>query len=90
MKIHKPNKKAINKRKTRIRSKIRGTAEMPRLSIFRSNKNIYAQLIDDVKGNTLESYSSMKIKDGQTKQDEAYKVGQELAKKALKKIKKEL
>ena len=50
------------KRRTKIRLKlkktIRGNNVMPRLSVFRSNKNIYAQIIDDVKGNTLASASS--------------------------------
>jgi large subunit ribosomal protein L18 len=46
------------KRKTRIRAKIEGTSELPRLSVFRSNANIYAQLIDDVKGVTLAAAGS--------------------------------
>ena len=61
---------AIRKAKTRktarrlrvkrsVRSKVSGTAEQPRLSVFRSNKNIYAQLIDDVAGRTLASASSL-------------------------------
>lgn len=45
--------------KMRIRKKINGTAEKPRLTVFRSNKEIYAQLIDDVAGRTLASASSM-------------------------------
>ena len=47
------------KRKTRIRAKVTGTAERPRLSIFRSNANMYAQLIDDVSGTTLVSASTL-------------------------------
>lgn len=58
--ISKPDKNKLRlKRHKRIRSKISGTAERPRLSIFRSNKNIYAQLIDDVAGVTLASASSL-------------------------------
>ena len=45
--------------KFRIRHKVSGTAEMPRLSVFRSNKEIYAQVIDDVKGVTLTAASSL-------------------------------
>ena len=47
------------KRKRRIRSKIEGTAEMPRLSVFRSNRYLYVQLVDDAKGHTLVSASSV-------------------------------
>jgi large subunit ribosomal protein L18 len=50
------NKKRI-RRKKRVRTKIRGTAERPRLSVFRSNRYIYAQLIDDVIGQTLAAAS---------------------------------
>ena len=50
--------KARLKRHARVRSKISGTAECPRLNVFRSNSNIYAQLIDDVKGVTLAAASS--------------------------------
>ena len=58
--ISKPDKNKLRlKRRKRIRSKISGTAERPRLSIFRSNKNIYAQLIDDVAGVTLASASTL-------------------------------
>ena len=64
--ITKPDKnKARQKRQKRIRAKISGTAERPRLNVFRSNKNIYAQIIDDVKGVTLASASTLdkEIKD---------------------------
>ena len=46
--------------KTRVRGKISGTQERPRLSVFRSNKQIYAQVIDDISGKTLASASSLK------------------------------
>jgi large subunit ribosomal protein L18 len=59
------------RRHKRVRSKISGTAEKPRLAVFRSNVAIYAQLIDDVKGVVLASSSSLKIK--KTKGTEAAK-----------------
>ncbi|GAA4468701.1 50S ribosomal protein L18 [Nibrella saemangeumensis] len=67
-----------------IRSKVSGTAERPRLSVFRSNKAIYAQLIDDVQGRTLVSVSSQELKsevNGFTVET-AKLVGQRLAEKA--------
>ena len=51
--------KARTKRHQRIRNKISGTAECPRLNVFRSSKHIYAQIIDDINGVTLASASSM-------------------------------
>jgi len=57
--ITKPDKnKTRKKRHARVRSKITGTETLPRLNVFRSNKNIYAQLIDDTNGVTLVSASS--------------------------------
>ena len=57
--VNKPNSnKARLKRHARVRSKISGTASCPRLDVFRSNSNIYAQLIDDVHGVTLAAASS--------------------------------
>ena len=57
--ITKQDKNQVRKKRhARVRSKISGTAELPRLNVFRSNKNIYAQLIDDVAGVTLVSASS--------------------------------
>ncbi len=55
----KSKKMARSKRKMRIRKKISGTPERPRLNVFRSLKNIYAQVIDDASGNTLVSASSL-------------------------------
>ena len=52
------SQQSIDKIKRRIRQKVKGTAEKPRLSIFRSNNHIYAQLIDDVVGKTLLSSST--------------------------------
>lgn len=71
-----------NKIKTRIRGKISGAASCPRMSVFRSNKQIYVQLIDDVDGKTLVSATSKDIKEG-TKCEIAAKVGEEVAKAAL-------
>ena len=50
-----------NKIKTRIRGKVSGTAERPRMTVFRSNKQIYVQLVDDSEGKTLASASSKGI-----------------------------
>lgn len=78
------------RRKIKVRAKISGTEKRPRLSVFRSNMRIYAQLIDDEKGKTLASASSLSKKTQKiSKMEEAKTVGQEIAKKALgKKIKK--
>ena len=77
-------KKARAKRHARVRSKISGTPERPRLNVFRSAKHIYAQVIDDVNGVTLCSASSMdKGFDGNGGNVEgAKKVGAEVAKRA--------
>ena len=53
-----PNKLARLKRKKRIRKNLNGTDQKPRMSVFRSSKHIYAQLIDDISGKTLASASS--------------------------------
>ena len=71
-----------NKIKTRIRGKISGTPARPRMSVFRSNKAIYVQLIDDLAGTTL-CASSSKGLEGGTKTEVAAKVGEDIAKKAL-------
>ncbi len=71
-----------NKIKTRIRGKINGTAARPRMTVFRSNKQIYVQLIDDLAGATLVATSSKGIEEG-TKIEIAAKVGEAIAKKAL-------
>jgi large subunit ribosomal protein L18 len=70
------------RRQLRIRAKISGSAVRPRLSVYRSNANIYAQLIDDVNGNTLCAASDLKITDKLTKSQRAAKVGEEIAAKA--------
>jgi len=69
--------------KRSIRSKISGTAQRPRLSVFRSNKNIYAQLIDDLAGKTIVSVSSATATEGNIAKTEAsVAVGKALATKA--------
>ena len=57
--MNKSKKESRKRVRYSIRKKISGTADVPRLAIFRSNKQIYAQIIDDVNGNTLASASSM-------------------------------
>lgn len=74
------------KRKRRIRARLEGTLERPRLSVFRSNKNIYVQLVDDVKGHTLVAASTqeeeLKGKMGASIEG-AKTVGNLIAKRAL-------
>ncbi len=72
--------------KRRVRKDLSGTAQRPRLSVYKSNKQIYAQLIDDQKGHTLVSASSLKDNDAQqvTKTEQARLVGEKVADKALK------
>ncbi|GAB6123142.1 50S ribosomal protein L18 [Dysgonomonas termitidis] len=71
-----------NKIKLRVRGKISGTTERPRLTVFRSNKQIYAQVIDDLTGKTLAAASSLKIADKAPKKEIAAKVGELIAKNA--------
>ena len=76
------NTKRENRRKIRhrrVRSKIKGTSSRPRLSVFKSNKFIYAQVIDDDNASTIISFDSRKIKDG-TPRDKALIMGEEIAK----------
>ena len=70
--------------KAAIRTKVSGTAERPRLTVFRSNSQIYAQVIDDTKGVTLASASSLGIKDKMTKSEKAALVGKAIAEAAKK------
>ena len=67
--------------KYRIRKNVNGTAERPRLSVFRSNKQIYAQVINDLTGKTLASASSLGM-ETMPKKEQAAKVGELLAEKA--------
>ena len=86
--VNKPNtNKARQKRHKRARKNIHGTAACPRLNVFRSLSNIYAQIIDDTNGVTLVSASSMDqdFKDYGGNKSAAKKVGEQLAAKAVKK-----
>ncbi len=74
--------KARLKRHFRIRSKINGTPEVPRLSVFRSNKAIYVQIIDDVNQKTLVSASSKELNLTSNNIEAATKVGELIGKKA--------
>ncbi|MCD7859484.1 MAG: 50S ribosomal protein L18 [Firmicutes bacterium] len=83
--VSKVNKNAMRlKRHVRVRSKISGTPDCPRLNVFRSNANIYAQVIDDVNGVTLASANTLeKSFEGETGNCEAAKkVGQIVAERA--------
>ncbi|MCL1792735.1 MAG: 50S ribosomal protein L18 [Oscillospiraceae bacterium] len=75
---------ARKKRHAKIRNKLSGTPEFPRLCVFRSNANIYAQIIDDTCGKTLVSASSLEkdFEAGESKKESAKKVGLAIAKKA--------
>jgi large subunit ribosomal protein L18 len=66
----------------RIRKKINGTAERPRISVFRSNTQIYAQVIDDASGKTIVAASSIELKSKGKKTEIATQVGKNLADKA--------
>lgn len=78
--------KARQKRHLRVRNKISGTAERPRMSVYRSLNNMYVQLIDDTKGVTLAAASTLEMKDsfGGNK-NAASEVGKLIAKKAIEK-----
>ena len=81
MSISKFNRRLKIKR--RIRKKIHGSPDVPRISVFRSNKNISAQLIDDINGNTLSSASSLEITKKSLNLDISTKVGEMLAKNTI-------
>jgi len=84
--ISKPDKNQTRQRRhARVRGKISGTAERPRLSVYRSNKNIYAQLIDDVAGVTLASASTIDKEVSGNKTEQATKVGELIAKRGSEK-----
>ncbi len=73
-------------RHKRVRGKIQGTAERPRLNVYRSAKNIYAQIIDDISGKTLVSASSLEktFKQSGSNKEGAREVGKIIAEKAVK------
>ena len=78
------------RRHARVRTKVSGTAERPRLCVYRSNSNLYAQIIDDVAGNTLVSASTLdkEVKTKHSNKEAAKEVGALIAKRATaKKIK---
>ena len=70
------------KRRKRVRRKVIGTASRPRLSVYRSNVHIYAQLIDDFEGHTLAAANSREVEGAENKTDAARKVGELVAKRA--------
>ena len=78
-------KKARAKRHKRVRGKVSGTAQCPRLCVFRSTNNIYAQLIDDVAGVTLAEANSLKMENGGNK-EAAKAVGKLIAERAKEKF----
>lgn len=75
------------RRHKRVRTKISGTSECPRLSVFRSNTNLYAQIIDDTKGTTLVQASTLdkEVKTKHSNKEAAKEVGALIAKRALEK-----
>ena len=86
--VKKTDRKAERlRRHARVRRKISGTAECPRLCVFRSNNNLYVQVIDDVKGNTLASASTLdkEVKTKHSNKEAAKEVGALIAKRALEK-----
>lgn len=86
--ITKTNRKAERERRhLRVRRKVSGTAECPRLCVYRSNNNIYVQVIDDVKGNTLAQASTMdkEVKTKHSNKEAAKEVGALIAKRAIEK-----
>lgn len=76
------NAKRLSRRR-RIRAKVFGTAEKPRLCVFKSNKYIYAQVIDDERGSTLASATG--LGGAKTLSEQAQQVGKDIAQKALEK-----
>ena len=86
--ISKIDRKATRQRRhLRVRTKISGTAECPRLCVYRSNTNLYAQIIDDVAGNTIVSCSTLdkEVKTKHSNKEAAKEVGALIAKRALEK-----
>ena len=86
--VKKTDRKAERlRRHARVRRKISGTAECPRLCVFRSNNNLYVQVIDDVKGNTLASASTLdkEVKTKHSNKEAAKEVGALIAKRSIEK-----
>ncbi len=83
MSILEKKNRARARRATRVRGKVRGTAERPRLTVFRSNRSIWVQVIDDSRGHTLAAASSNDLDEkGLAKKDQATKVGELIAARA--------
>ena len=70
------------RRRRRVRAKVRGSAERPRLAVYRSNRGLYAQLIDDDAGETLAAADSRQVGGSENRKDAARKVGALIAKEA--------
>lgn len=86
--ITKTDRKAERERRhLRVRRKISGTAECPRLCVYRSNNNIYVQIVDDVAGNTLAQASTLdkEVKTKHSNKEAAKEVGALIAKRAIEK-----
>ena len=86
--VSKTNRKLERERRhKRVRTKISGTAECPRLCVFRSNTNVYAQIIDDTKGVTLVQASTLdkEVKTKHSNKEAAKEVGTLIAKRAIEK-----
>jgi len=83
MSIQDDKNRIRERRATRVRSQVRGTSDRPRLSVFRSNRAIWAQVIDDSSGRTLASAGSVHVSvKGLSKTDQAAKVGEIVAQRA--------
>lgn len=85
MKKNYPRKQVRKNKHRRLRYRLAGTSERPRLAVFRSAHHMYAQIIDDSKGTTLVSASTLNMDQAGTKTDMARQVGEAIAKKALEK-----
>jgi large subunit ribosomal protein L18 len=74
--------RSLSRRHRRVRKKVIGTPERPRLAVFRSNRHIYAQIVDDFSGRTLVSASTLKDSNGDDPKTQAKAVGSALAQRA--------
>ena len=74
--------RSLSRRHRRVRKKVIGSTERPRLAVFRSNRHVYAQLIDDSAGRTLAAASSLKDSNGKDPKERAKAVGAALAQRA--------
>lgn len=82
MNVIKKNKARVERRSARVRAKISGTAERPRLSVFRSNRGMFLQLVDDNAGRTLASAHAREIKGSMKKSEASAALGKLIAEKA--------